>query len=387
MWRRIVWGVRRFLYQTRIIPFSVFLMLVFGGIFCYHYFSNQVVAPQANLAKDLQLIAVNGQETVVGAMREWIPRDNSTPKAILSRGIPLLRERPDLQENINNKEHRDFLRSLVYSSTNVDLGDLRTFLSSQIPLLAALPVQDNLIAHNVAPVTANPESETPNSQEDSSERPNPLYQDNQVNEKLPGQPLVAIYHTHTAESYLPWQGVTHVNGGKRGNIVDVGNMLVKSLEEEKIKVVHSLAVHDYPTFRESYRRSYVTANQLVEKYPSLKMVVDLHRDAGVKEKTVAEVNGKRAARILIDIGTDRLGLPHPNWQKNFELGKLVEKRMNEMYPGLCRGVITANARYNQHVSPGAILLEIGDQYSTREEARESAYLCGKVLAKVLAEIQ
>jgi len=342
-------------------------------------------AERERLASDIQLIALNGQEKVVGVMRDWIPGDNSTPKSILSRGIPFLEERQEQKITRVDQEHRYFLRSLVHSSLDIDLGDLRTFLSSQIPLLASLPVGENLVAYDILPATANPESETSDSTTEQSDRPNPLYPANQINNRLPGKPLIAIYHTHTAESYLPWQGVTHVNGGKKGNIVDVGNMLAKSLEEENIKVIHSLAVHDYPTFRESYRRSYVTASELVKKYPSLKIIVDLHRDAGVREKTVATVNGKRAARILIDIGTDRLGLSHPHWQKNLALGKRIEQEMDEMYPGLCRGILTAKARYNQHVSPGAVLLEIGDQYATKEEARYSAYLCGKVLARVLAK--
>lgn len=335
---------------------------------------------QQQLSNGIKFIAVHSQEKVVGAVREWVPEDTLTPKAILRTGIPLLEEKKTIERKKQNS-----LRSLVYSTINVDLGDLRTFLSSQIPLLASLPLKDSFAFNDSIPATADPENENSNSEEEQSLRPKPFYPSNQVNNSLPGQPVVAIYHTHTAESYLPWMGVTHVRGGKRGNIVDVGNMLAKSLEEENIKVIHSLAIHDYPNFREAYRRSYVTAKQLVDQYPSLKLVIDLHRDANVHEKATTEINGKKVARILVDIGTDRLGLPHPNWQQNLAMGKLIQKKMDEMYPGLCRGVITANARYNQHLSQNAVLLEIGDQYSTSEEAKESALLCGKVLAKVLTE--
>jgi len=328
---------------------------------------------------------MRSQEDFLSALEECLPNDHSTPKTILSRGIPLLKEKEKIEERIEAKEEKNqAFRSLIYSTLNIDLGDIHTFLSSQIPLLAALPGQENLLSLNsTVPTTAGTEN-VPVKAEDN---PHPFQPSLEVNKKLSGEPLVAIYHTHTAESYLPWYGQTHAVGGKRGNIVDVGSMLAKALEGQNIKVVHSLAIHDYPTFRESYRRSYVTASSLVKKYPSLKLIIDLHRDAGVKEKTTVQIEGEKVARVLLDVGTDRLGLPHPHWRQNLALAQAIEKKMNEMYPNLCRGIVISDARYNQHVSPRAILLEIGDENTTKDEANNSAILCGKVLAKVLAENQ
>jgi len=364
-------------YSKKRIFFYFLLFLILGGLFFFKTSWLPNFSWQQQLFGKLEKTAIcTGVERAAG---ELFALDHSAPQTILSRGIPLLRERE--KKNSPTMQQADFLRFLIYSGTKIDLGNLKTLLSSQIPLLAGMSVQENFI---LAPVTANPETER--KEPEKEVLPRPLYPANQMNKHLPGEPLVAIYHSHTAESYLPWLGVTHITGGKRGNIVDVGNMLAKSLEEEQIKVVHSLAIHDYPTFRDSYRRSYVTASGLVKKYPSLKIIIDLHRDAGVKEKTVVQIKGKKAARILLDVGTDRLGLPHPNWRKNLALAQLVAKEMEEMYPGLCRGIIVANARYNQHLSPGAMLVEIGDQYSTKEEARESAYLCGKVIARALAKM-
>lgn len=318
-------------------------------------------------------VVKSSQEDILAALEDCLPGDPSTPKTILSKGIPILQEQIETKE-----EKKDFLGNLFCSVFNIDFKDVRTFLSSQIPLLSDSAKQDIWLNQSISlkneglPATGENEN-----------KPQPFEPEDKLSKEISGQPLVAIYHTHTAESYLPWAGVTHAQGGKRGNIVDVGKMLAKGLEDQKIKVVHSLSIHDYPTFRESYRRSYVTASSLVEKYPSLKLIIDLHRDAGVKEKSTINIQGKSVARILIDIGTDRLGLPHPHWRENLSLGQAVEKKMNQMYPGLCRGIVLSEARYNQHVSPRAILLEIGDERSTKEEALRSAMLCAKVLGEVI----
>lgn len=196
-------------------------------------------------------------------------------------------------------------------------------------------------------------------------------------------PLIAIYHTHTAESYISWYGLSHTNGGKRGNIVDVGRMLQKDLEDLNIPVVHSLNIHDYPTFRDSYRRSCITAMELVRKYPSLRLIIDLHRDGGVKHKPVTKIKGRLTAQVLLDVGTDRMGLKHPNWQQNLALNKKLKRAMDEKYPGLCRGIIISDARYNQHVSPHAVLLEIGDEKCSQEEVANAVYFCAQILAEAV----
>lgn len=196
-------------------------------------------------------------------------------------------------------------------------------------------------------------------------------------------PLIAIYHTHTSESYIPWYGLSHTNGGKRGNIVDVGSLLKKNLEALNIPAVHSLNIHDYPTFRDSYRRSCVTAQELVRKYPSLRLIIDLHRDGGVKTKPVTKINGRITAQVLLDVGTDRMGLKHPDWRKNLALNKTIKKAMDEQYPGLCRGIVIADARYNQHISPYAVLLEFGDEKCSQEEVANAVYFCAQVLADIV----
>ncbi|MGM9572067.1 MAG: stage II sporulation protein P [bacterium] len=196
-------------------------------------------------------------------------------------------------------------------------------------------------------------------------------------------PLIAIYHTHTSESYIPWYGLSHTHGGKRGNIADVGSLLKKNLEALNVPVVHSLNIHDYPTFRDSYRRSCVTATELVRKYPSLRLIIDLHRDGGVKNKPVTKINGRLTAQVLLDVGTDRMGLRHPDWRQNLALNKAIKQAMDERYPGLCRGIVVADARYNQHVSPYAVLLEIGDEKCSQEEVANAAYFCAQVLADIV----
>lgn len=353
--------------EKAILPLIILLIAFF-------FFTENMLAP----TKSVGILIKNSQEDVLSALEDCLPVDRSTPRTILSKGIPLLEEQLEARKEQREKK-RDFCSALLYDIFQIDWHDMQTFLSSQIPLLIA---ENNMLTINKTIALTGQTDNLPATNKNAS-RPQPFQEKDEISKKIPGKPLIAIYHTHTAESYLPWAGVTHAQGGKKGNIVDVGNILSKCLEKQGIKVVHSVSIHDYPTFRESYRRSYITASKLLQEYPSLKMIIDLHRDAGVQEKATINIQGQEVARILIDIGTDRLGLPHPNWRKNLALGQLIEKRMNEKYPGLCRGIVISEARYNQHVSPHAVLLEIGDEKCTKEQTFRSAALCAEVVGQIV----
>lgn len=197
------------------------------------------------------------------------------------------------------------------------------------------------------------------------------------------EPQVLIFHTHTSESYLPVSGKTHHNNA-RGDIVQVGRHLAQTLEEKHgIRALHSDTIHDHYPFRDSYQRSLETVRQYLARHPGLEVIVDLHRDATPGLEHRVNIKGKTAAKIIIVVGTDRLGLSHPTWEKNYQFAMELVDAMNRTYPGLAHRVILADARYNQHLHERAVLVEVGNEKSTMEEALYAVELFAEILAAYL----
>lgn len=197
------------------------------------------------------------------------------------------------------------------------------------------------------------------------------------------EPQVLIFHTHTSESYIPVSGKTHHNNAK-GDIVQVGKYLAQTLEEKhRIPVLHCDTIHDHYPFRDSYQRSLETVREYMARHPGLEVILDIHRDATPGLEHRINIKGKTAAKIIIVVGTDRLGLSHPTWEKNHQFAVELVDAMNRSYPGLAHRVILADARYNQHLHERAILVEIGNEKSSMEEALYSVELFAEILAAYL----
>ncbi len=208
-------------------------------------------------------------------------------------------------------------------------------------------------------------------------------------------PKVLIVHTHTTESYeLADRGyydttVTARRTDLNLNMVRVGNEIQKQLEDAGIGVIHDTEIHDYPAYNGAYNRSGAVVTAMLEQYPSIQVVLDVHRDAitrsdGTKVKPTAVIDGKKAAQVMIISGCEYdNGVSYPNWEQNLRLAARVQQSMADSYPGLARPLNFKNACYNQNLSPGSILLEFGTDANTLEEAVYSGELVGKSLAKAL----
>lgn len=209
-------------------------------------------------------------------------------------------------------------------------------------------------------------------------------------------PLVAIYHTHTGETYrtagvdssksYAWDNYPPGSGPMPG-VVQVGERVAQELQRRYgIPVVHSTKVHDYPVFAYAYSNSEKTAKMLVERYPSLAMIFDIHRDKGA---TVEVMGGEHLARVLIVVATaTQSRLSNPHWRENLEFAQLLKRNFDRLYPGLCRGLLVRSTRrYNQNVHPRSLLLEIGASSDNLEHALASAELVADVIAETLWQIR
>ena len=209
-------------------------------------------------------------------------------------------------------------------------------------------------------------------------------------------PKVLIVHTHGSEAYTMPPGQEYEASGDCRttdcdyNVVRVGDELARVLEDAGISVLHDPTLHDYPEYSGAYGRSLDAVEKAMAEYPSITFVLDVHRDAisdgdGSPYKVVSNVAGVNTAQMSMVIGTDGGGLDHPDWQENLKLAAAVQQKLLDSYPTLMRPITVRNSRYNQHVTPGALLVEMGAAGNSLDEALLSARLFGEALAEVILE--
>ena len=208
------------------------------------------------------------------------------------------------------------------------------------------------------------------------------------------EPYILVYHTHTTEGYelldLGWYSSQYDSRTKdsRKNMVRVGEELVKSLEEAGYKVIHDKTIYD-SSYNGAYGRSLVSVEKYLKKYPSIVLTLDVHRDAihydnGTRSKPTAEINGKKAAQVMIISGCEGDGVDgFPNWKDNLTFAVHLQNTVEEKYDGLMRPVFFCNRKYNMHATPCSLLLEFGTDANTLEEAAYSASLIGEAISEML----
>lgn len=210
------------------------------------------------------------------------------------------------------------------------------------------------------------------------------------------EPQILIFHTHSSEAYTQ-AGLdkyepsdTNRTEDPNHNIIRVGDELTRVFEEAGLIVIHDRGVYDYPSYTGSYTRSGEAVKEYLEDYPSIKIVIDLHRDAlgddEVVYKTMAEEDGVVASQVMMLVGTDAGGLEHPEWQKNLSLVLYLQKAVSDAHPTLMRPVDLVAQRYNQQLSNGMFILEVGSSGNTLQEALAAVRLYGKAAGQALAEL-
>ncbi len=212
------------------------------------------------------------------------------------------------------------------------------------------------------------------------------------------EPTVLIVHTHTTECFMEEKRDYYTEKDKTRttdnskNIVEVGNVLKSQLEARGFGVIHATEKHDYPEYSGSYGRAEETIKKYLEKYPTVKVVIDLHRDSvtdssGNKTALTVQVDGKSAAQLMIVAGCEDKSVENfPNWRENFRLAIKLQQSLEVMYPGLARPILFTARRYNQHLTTGSLLIECGTEANTLEEAKYSATLLASALSTTLKNL-
>ena len=207
-------------------------------------------------------------------------------------------------------------------------------------------------------------------------------------------PQILILHTHGSESYTPaadsgvvWSG-DHRTTDTRYNVVRVGDEMAEVFGQAGISVLHDRTLYDYPSYTGAYDRSLTAIQKYLKQYPSIRFILDIHRDAiedgqGNQYKVVSAIDGVgTAAQLSIVVGSDGSGLTHPNWMENLRLAAAIQENALARYPTLMRPVLLRNSRYNQHATPGSLLVEVGSAGNSPEEA----VLAGQLFAERMIEV-
>ena len=211
-----------------------------------------------------------------------------------------------------------------------------------------------------------------------------------------GQPQILIVHTHSSEAYTmdDFDRYTPSDNTRTQdtnyNVIRVGDALTEALREYGLEVIHDRSIYDYPSYTGSYTRAGEAIGQYLAEYPSIAIVIDLHRDAigsgDVVYKTIAEDETAPCAQTMFVVGTDFSGLEHPNWQDNLKLALYLQASVHTAHPTLQRPIKLVKERYNQQLTGGSLILEVGSNGNTLAEALNAIEFFAEAAGPALAAL-
>ena len=192
-------------------------------------------------------------------------------------------------------------------------------------------------------------------------------------------PQILILHTHGSEAYSQSDGLTYQESDSyrttdcTRNMVRVGEEMAQIFRENGFEVIHD-------------------TKDWLAKYPSIKIILDVHRDAlvgndGSIYKLVSQENGEKVAQVMLVVGTDGGGASHPYWIDNLALAIRYQQELISDYVTLARPIVLRNSRYNQNLSTGSLLVEVGGHGNTLTEALAGARLFAQSVSQVLLGIK
>ena len=188
-------------------------------------------------------------------------------------------------------------------------------------------------------------------------------------------PTVLILHTHSTESYTK-TGEAYVETSsyrtldENYNMLSVGHRVAQLLAEKGITAIQDTSIHDYPSYNGSYVDARESIQGYLEEYPTIQLVLDLHRDAsgGTRQlRTLAQSRGRDCAQLMVIVGTN-----YDTWEENLSLALKLHAQLETQCPGITRPLQLREQRFNEDLSPGGLLIEVGSAGNTHDEALRAA---------------
>ncbi|MBE7015420.1 MAG: hypothetical protein E7417_01185 [Ruminococcaceae bacterium] len=205
-----------------------------------------------------------------------------------------------------------------------------------------------------------------------------------------GKANILIMHTHTTESFAQMQYAKDApdrNLDENRNMIAVGKAMAEVFKNNGISVSHDTTVHDYPSYNSAYQRAAATIQNNIKRDGSINIVLDVHRDGitrtdGTKVKLICDVNGEACAQIMLVVGTNS-NLKHDGWKKNLAFATQIQNTAANTYPGLMRPIDLRRERFNQQLTSGSLIVEVGANGNTLEEAIAGAKAIANVISQVV----
>lgn len=211
-------------------------------------------------------------------------------------------------------------------------------------------------------------------------------------------PQILIVHSHGSEAYSQYDGDTYEESDPyrttdcTHNVVKVGEEIATVFRAYGFQVIHDTTLFDYPSYNEAYDRSQAAVEQWLEEYPTIQVVLDVHRDAlegsdGEIYKMVSQEAGEKVAQVMLVVGSSGGGAEFPRWKDNLAFAVLLQRNLVKGYESLARPIVLRNSRYNQQLLPGSVLVEVGGHGNTLTEAIAGARLWADNVARTLLELK
>ena len=206
-------------------------------------------------------------------------------------------------------------------------------------------------------------------------------------------PSVLIIHTHTSESYAENENARSTDEGQ--NMIRIGKIIKERLESHGIAVVHDTTRNDYPAYNGSYNKALGVIEKNIAEHPDIQVVLDVHRDYTARTENgheiqlrpVGDINGIKASQVMLVVGTDFSGLAHLNWRHNLAFAVQINAELDKISEKIARPINIRKERFNQHKTPGSLIVEVGSASNYLYESENSARFIGDAVAEVLKKYQ
>lgn len=335
----------------------------------------------------VQLLKPNHQNSL--AMRILHSVSNRSLVSVFNHEIPLYASAGEMTRPLATERKFGLSNLLFYLFTDVDPKNPLTLLGYQIPGMAVsdfeLLSKDG--SYSVPPT--NVASDAPHKMEEPKQPPE-IPTPPQVDGKTGDQPVAYIYHTHNRESFLPELNTDDPDKAYDAvkNISSVGSFITEALNKKKIPTIQTKVDYwTYGNYNKSYDYSRPTVEDILKKNKSIEMVFDIHRDDGPRQNTTRLIDGKDTAAVFFIIGG-----ANPHYEQNYKFAEMLHNKMNEMYPGVSRGIWKKppnpnyDTRYNQDLFPNSVLIEIGGPENSMAEENRTADMIANVIAAVYRDL-
>ena len=202
-------------------------------------------------------------------------------------------------------------------------------------------------------------------------------------------PTVLIVHTHTSEAYSDSFDARSTDNEK--NVVAIGEIIKERLVANGINVIHDTTQNDYPSYNGSYSKALSVIKRNCDENPDIQVVLDVHRDYTSRNENgkeiqlipAADVNGRKTAQVMLVVGTDNSGLTHSEWRHNLAFAVKINEELDNISESIMRPINVRKERFNQHLTKGSLIVEVGAASNSLQESKTAAEHIGDAVAAVL----